>query len=384
MLERTRAGVHDRLDSGQRAESVPASGATPAELAALAFVVAPLPAALLDAEGRVSVANRAFAEMTGRDEEGLVGVPMSALVVAGHRLLVRSALSTARRHRSCPEPPVVRLAPDSTDRWAQLHVAALPVGPPENPPAPAGGPEERDPVSPATDRPSLGRAPREGSAGYVAQLVDVTAQRLHERRLRDLAFRDPLTQVLSRRGIQRAIATFSERLERDGQPGSLLAIDLDRFKDVNDTLGHPVGDAVLARVATEIRRRLRPKDLVGRLGGDEFIVLLPSCRVADAERVADDLLEAIAGGLDQAGSDTSGPAAEDSAGKVTASVGIAAFEPGLSSDDVIAAADRGLYAAKRRGGNCWSHDPGPEGQAPRPGAGVPARSGPLASPGRGH
>jgi diguanylate cyclase (GGDEF)-like protein/PAS domain S-box-containing protein len=307
-------------------------------LAALALSVAPLATAVLDGDGRVRCANQAFGELTGRAGDALAGVPLSALVVPTHRLLVRSALAEARRGDRGPEPPVLRVAPASADRWAQLHVARLPAGPDV-----AAG------------------APAAATPGFVVQLVDVTEQRLQERRLHDLAFRDPLTQVLSRRGIERAIGTFCERAERGDQHAALLAIDLDRFKDVNDTLGHPVGDTVLARVATEMRRRLRPKDLVGRLGGDEFVVLLPSCQLADAARVADGLLQAVAGGLEALAAEGAGGERGFEARSVTASVGIAAFDCGRSAEAVMAAADRALYAAKRRGGNCWAHDPGPGG-----------------------
>jgi diguanylate cyclase (GGDEF)-like protein len=332
------------------------------DLAGLALAAAPIATAVLDAEGCVCCANRAFAALTGRSARDLLGVPLAALVVPAHRLLVRSSLSAAaptdasasnanntagsntadsntagsnsRGAHPAAEPPVLRVAPSSADRWAQLHVARLP---------------------------GEGLRPSTAEAVFVVQLVDVTEQRLQERRLHDLAFRDPLTQVLSRRGIERAITTFCERADRGGPAAVLLAIDLDRFKDVNDTFGHPVGDTVLARMAAEMRRRLRPKDLVGRLGGDEFVVLLPSCRLADAGRIADDLLAAVAGGLERLSLDAPGADLDDSRDPrgVTASVGIAPFERGHGPDAVIAAADRALYAAKRRGGNCWSFDPGP-------------------------
>jgi GGDEF domain-containing protein len=152
---------------------------------------------------------------------------------------------------------------------------------------------------------------------------------------------------------------------------------------------------VLSRVAADMRRRLRPRDLIGRLGGDEFVVLLPSCNAADAQKVAHDLLGAIAGNLAGArrvshrGSDHaaavkelvptvgagSGSEAVFEEGAdvfVTASIGIALFEPHITPEEIIDAADRALYAAKRNGGNCWSMAPGARDEAPFSNGSAPA------------
>lgn len=305
--------------------------------------------ALLDDRATIQHANSAFSQLTGREDVSLIGMPLTALVVPAHRVLVRGATTKVAEGRPLSDPPIVRLYPDTADRWAELHLAILPAF-------------------------HDGRS----AAGFIVQLVDVTEHRLQERRLRDMAYRDPVTQVLSRRGIEHAISTFCQRTERSDRPGAFLAIDLDRFKSVNDTLGHPVGDVVLSRVAADMRRRLRPRDLIGRLGGDEFVVLLPSCNAADAQKVAHDLLGAIAGNLagarrvsrngsnDPADTHDLGPAPDEGASGsqavseegadvfVTASIGIALFEPNITPEEIIDAADRALYVAKRDGGNCWS------------------------------
>jgi diguanylate cyclase (GGDEF)-like protein/PAS domain S-box-containing protein len=300
--------------------------------------------ALLDCRGAIIIANPAFSQLTGRDDTALIGMPLTALVIPAHRLLVRGATGKLSEGRPVGEPPIVRLYPDAADRWAELHLAVLPLA----------------------DDQFAGR-------GFVAQLVDVTEHRLQERRLRDMAYRDPVTQVLSRRGIEHAITTFCQRSERGERPGALLAIDLDRFKAVNDTLGHPVGDVVLSRVAADMRRRLRARDLIGRLGGDEFVVLLPSCDAADAQAVAHDLLAAVGGGLDTNGqAEHPGPGQSADEVAVTASIGIALFEPHVPPEDVVGAADRALYEAKRRGGNCWAMAPGGAGEAQDDGPWTPS------------
>ena len=159
---------------------------------------------------------------------------------------------------------------------------------------------------------------------WVGQFQDITE-------LRRLASRDPLTDALNRRA-------FGVELER-ARDASVLVIDLDGFKDINDAHGHHAGDELLRRTADAIRGRLRRDDVLGRLGGDEFAVLLPHCDAAQAILVGNDLAALVAGqrflfdGIEC---------------RVTASIGVA---PVTTADEALAAADRAMYDAKAVGGN---------------------------------
>lgn len=152
-------------------------------------------------------------------------------------------------------------------------------------------------------------------------------------RARYLAERDELTGALNRTFL----ASYERRRDDDG-PMAAVLLDLDKFKWVNDTLGHSAGDEVLRAVSTELRANVRAGDLVVRWGGDEFLVLLPGADITDAHGRADLL-------LDRLGRITFDPPLDDY--RVSASAGVALLDgPGIDIDAV----DRALYAAKRGGG----------------------------------
>lgn len=113
-------------------------------------------------------------------------------------------------------------------------------------------------------------------------------------RLRRQSNTDPLTGVLNRRGITRALAAEEERAARHQHPVAVLLADVDDFKTINDRYGHAVGDRALEALARAMVRTLRTSDLVGRIGGDEFLVILPHCTEAEARQVAERLAEEIA------------------------------------------------------------------------------------------
>ena len=152
---------------------------------------------------------------------------------------------------------------------------------------------------------------------------------------------DPLTQVLGRRGFTEAADNEIQRCLRYRHPLSLIMIDIDHFKVINDTHGHATGDAVLVGFAQLLTRELREWDMVGRLGGEEFAVLLPSSNaeqaLAAAERMRESLRENHISVRGQ-------PLA------YTASFGVAEFQPHeLTLDSLLARADAALYDAKRSG-----------------------------------
>ena len=151
---------------------------------------------------------------------------------------------------------------------------------------------------------------------------------------------DPLTQMLNRGALETRVGELAEQSRVSGEPIAMIVADLDHFKDVNDTHGHAAGDAVLQDVAYLIRKELRAFDLAYRLGGEEFLVLLPGSAEAGAMLVAERLRQAVA----------ARPIADVD---VTLSCGVAASAPGepFDFDAVFAGADYALYTAKKAGRN---------------------------------
>ena len=131
------------------------------------------------------------------------------------------------------------------------------------------------------------------AVAWLGQSQDITERRSLEDRLRRLADEDALTSVPNRRSFEESVRLTLELCSRHEIAGSLLLIDLDGFKAINDTHGHAVGDHVLAAVAAALRARLRATDLVARVGGDEFAVLLRATSGQDARDVADALARVV-------------------------------------------------------------------------------------------
>ncbi|MFI7648819.1 diguanylate cyclase [Micromonospora sp. NPDC049460] len=185
-------------------------------------------------------------------------------------------------------------------------------------------------------------------AGHAAVAVDNV--RVHEEAQR-LSLTDPLTGLWNYRYLRESIRREVERANRFGRMLSVLALDLDRFKDVNDTHGHAAGDAVLAEFARRVRGEIREVDLAFRQGGEEFVVLLPETDARGAAIVAERLGAAIREAPITA--DGHGGAAPVAIA-VTVSIGIAVY-PGHAStgQEVLDAADDALYAAKAAGRDTW-------------------------------
>jgi diguanylate cyclase (GGDEF)-like protein len=151
---------------------------------------------------------------------------------------------------------------------------------------------------------------------------------------------DPLTSMLNRNALRVRVEELCAQAQIVQQPIGLIVGDLDHFKAVNDTHGHAAGDAVLRDVAYSLRKRLRAFDLAYRLGGEEFLVLLPGASVGEATMIAEDLRRTIDGGRH-------GNLA------VTMSFGVSASEPSeFAYDEVFEQADQALYSAKAAGRNC--------------------------------
>ena len=166
-----------------------------------------------------------------------------------------------------------------------------------------------------------------------------------ELELRIIAQVDHLTGALTRRGFVEQAEREIARSQRYGRPSSLVMLDVDHFKSVNDTHGHGVGDQVLHKISENAGTALRPSEVLGRLGGEEFAILLPETRGDEALVVAERLRQAIAGQPMHL--------PDGSALHVTASFGIALLTPLISSVPAwLEAADTMLYAAKAGGRNC--------------------------------
>jgi diguanylate cyclase (GGDEF)-like protein len=155
------------------------------------------------------------------------------------------------------------------------------------------------------------------------------------------AMTDPLTRLYNSRWLRDAGERDLARAARDGKPLSLLLVDLDHFKAVNDSSGHAIGDLLLQRVATQLRTTVRGADAVVRLGGEEFVVLLHECGADAASAVAEAVCAAVR--------DVAMPEG-CSLEQLTASVGIATYpEHGRDLDQLLGSADRAMYAAKHEG-----------------------------------
>jgi two-component system cell cycle response regulator len=164
-------------------------------------------------------------------------------------------------------------------------------------------------------------------------------------KLSRLASTDPLTGVGNRRHFIEHVETEIARVKRNGAPFSLLALDLDHFKRVNDSYGHQIGDKVLCGVVQKCLDAIRPYDGVARVGGEEFMVLLPQLALGAASLIGERVRSAIAGSMFEAGI---GRLIE-----VTVSIGVSEFgRDGDTLDAILRVADERLYCAKNAGRNC--------------------------------
>jgi diguanylate cyclase (GGDEF)-like protein len=166
--------------------------------------------------------------------------------------------------------------------------------------------------------------------------------------LSQLAQTDPLTGLLNRRGFDELSQLLLTAARRSNQPLSVMMVDVDHFKRVNDSLGHEVGDEVLKYLASALRERLRASDLVARYGGEEFMALLPNTNEAGAHQIADALVRSIANDHSNV------------FGSITVSMGVATIQANTSDlASLLRRADAALYQAKGSGRNQVCAAPGP-------------------------
>lgn len=183
--------------------------------------------------------------------------------------------------------------------------------------------------------------------GIVGVILDISDRKELERKLQALATLDDLTQIPNRRELDHRLEQALLRSERSGDKVGLLFIDLDGFKEVNDQFGHKAGDVVLKSAADRITKLLRKSDVAGRMGGDEFAVVLEGNVSQEAVVVvADKLLKTLSEAF---------PLDTDNEALISASIGIAfAPDDGISLKELLSQADEAMYAAKNIGKNTYT------------------------------
>jgi diguanylate cyclase (GGDEF)-like protein/PAS domain S-box-containing protein len=285
------------------------------ELFRTAFEAAPVGMALAGLDGRIANVNQALCELVGCPAGELEGRQLTAILHADASAGGTETLASPL----CGEPPGGR----AERRYAHRDGHLIPVD-----------------VRVAVVHDGEGNASR-----LLALVSDISEQQRFEAELLYLADHDPLTGMFNRRRFEQELKRELARLARRGGEGALLAIDLDHFKSVNDTLGHGAGDELLAAVAGALRERLRATDTLARLGGDEFAAILVGCGREQALSVARSLLAAVR--------DLRPPGDRGGRARVTASIGIALMD-GRSADgaEKLAEADMAMYDAKESGRDC--------------------------------
>lgn len=175
--------------------------------------------------------------------------------------------------------------------------------------------------------------------------LDVTEQKLNEKRIAYLAEHDALTGLYNRSRFQEELERALQYVDRSEQQGALMFIDLDQFKYINDTMGHQAGDEYLVAIAQCLAGNIRKVDILGRLGGDEFGIIMQNTSQEQAEEIAEQLLKKmVVSNREFTGMET----------PVTASIGIVIFpKHGTVPGDLLAEADAAMYSAKDKGRNTY-------------------------------
>lgn len=273
----------------------------------------------LDAGGRIEAWNRSIARVTGHTEQAVTGRELSVFYapggITGDRIADRLREADANGW-SLDNGWCVRA--DGSRFWANTMIAPL----------------ARDDVPP-------------GEQGYALIVRDISDKRDAGNSLLHANACDYLTGIANRRTFFEAAELELERWRRFPRPLSLISIDADFFKNINDTWGHPAGDEVLRNLAQTLSANVREIDVVARLGGEEFAALLPSTDLDDAVRMAERLRSAVASQRVRTG---------DAELAYTVSIGVASMDAEVSGlDQLLKLADQALYAAKKAGRNRVCH-----------------------------
>jgi len=261
---------------------------------------------------KIIYANEAFSRIFGYPKDEVIGRSPRMLQGSGTAAVTIKEISRAVHQGEAIRRRVLNYGRDGQQIWVDINIVPL---------------------------------PQEGAVRRFAAIErDVTLEVGHEDYLKELAFADPLTKLGNRRYFEQTLLRELPRARRAGQALSLAVLDIDHFKVVNDTWGHPVGDRVLVAVARAIEQALRAYDHVARVGGEEFMVLLPGACPADALRVLERICASIR--------DKAHVNVGDQVIAVTCSAGLTSLaHPSETSDALMQRADRALYMAKAAGRN---------------------------------
>ncbi len=281
-----------------------------------AFSQASIGMAIVSHTGVVLQANLALHQLLGAADGALPGRALRSLLHAGDAELLDRHVDEVLSRRAEQFSIELRcLDAERRETWVSLHCALF-------------------------DEPT--DAPAAAAGGLIYQLHDITSRRRAEGELRHIAFHDSLTDLVNRNCFQQRLAAAVERSRTDRRSGfAVMMLDLDRFKVVNDSLGHGAGDELLKLVAGRLRACVRPHDLVARLGGDEFAILLEDTRERDdAVRLGERLLQALDQPVQINGTEL----------RPQASIGLTFSDIGYREpDEVLRDADLAMYQAKAGG-----------------------------------
>jgi len=278
------------------------------DLLAKALNAAHAPILITDLEARIIFVNRAFEQLTGYGADEVMGRNPELLKSGTHDLSfyegLRAALSRGENFRATFT---------NRRKSGELYHA-------------------EQSIAPLRDE-------HGGISHYVSISKDISNIVQRERALRELANRDKLTGLLNRRAGEVELKLCQASAVDAGEPYAVILGDVDNFKQINDTHGHPVGDRVLMGVAGTLAERVRATDAVVRWGGEEFLIVLPGAKAEAARELAERIRATVAGNVDP------------DAGQVTISFGVGAWRDGETELDLLRRVDRALYDAKAQGRN---------------------------------
>lgn len=263
----------------------------------------------LDTGGKLTLANQRLSQMTGYSHHELIGMPFASIFPVDMGFDVQRTLTNL-------------LKESGKEKRFEAHVAH------------ADGHQRVITCS------LLPLKEGERVVGIAGTAIDITESKAAEQRIEHLAYHDPLTNLPNRRLVNDRLTMAMSQAQRDGRMVAVLFVDLDRFKSINDSLGHRTGDAVLQELGTRLRAAVRVGDTVARMGGDEFLFLLPGIdRIEEAVGVARKVLDAVRRPFSIEGREF----------VVTASIGMSFFpKHAADAETLIKQADTALFESKRR------------------------------------
>jgi diguanylate cyclase (GGDEF)-like protein/PAS domain S-box-containing protein len=260
---------------------------------------------------KIIYANEAFERIFGYAKEEVIGRSPRMLQGPGTSLGIIQEISKAVHKGEAIRRRILNYGRDGQQVWIDMNIVPL---------------------------------PQEGEIRRFAAIErDITLEVGHEDYLKELAFADPLTKLGNRRFFEQTLIREMPRARRSGHPLSLAMLDIDHFKAVNDSWGHPVGDRVLVAVARAIEHALRAYDHVARIGGEEFVVLLPGACLKDAVTIMGRVCDSIR--------ERARVTVGDRIITVTCSAGLTSLAHAETSETLTQRADRALYTAKATGRN---------------------------------